>query len=312
MNAPFALGNADPDFRGKHVGASEVAALFDCSPYVTRFELWHRKKGNIATPAFNEIHDGTPEDERIFWGVKLEQAILEGACERYGYTDVERNVVLSNGKGLGAHPDALAYCPVRKSRGYIEIKCADWLVRKSWGDEPPTSYLLQSQCGQGLAKAAWGDVLVLVGGNRLERFCYDFRPKIYAEIERRVAEFWQSVEANDPPPADYTRDLETITDLYREGEDVTVDLTADNLAHEAAAAFLFAKQARLDAEKREDAAKAELLDKLGSASVATLNGFVVRATTVAAVPPTEITADMIGSTIGGRKAYRRLTVKEIL
>jgi hypothetical protein len=52
-----------------------------------------------------------------------------------------------------------------------------------------------------------------------------------------------------------------------------VDLTADNLAHEAAAAFLFAKEARLEAEKREDAAKAELLDKLGAASVATLNGF---------------------------------------
>src|SRR6185503_17332999 len=107
----------------------------------------------------------------------------------------------------------------------------------------------------------------------LERFCYDFRPKIYTEIERRVAAFWQSVEANDPPPADYTRDLDTITELYREGTDEVVDLTADNLAHEAAAAFLFAKESRLEAEKREDAAKAELLDKLGAASAALLNGF---------------------------------------
>jgi hypothetical protein len=119
---------------------------------------------------------------------------------------------------------------------------------------------------------AWGDVLVLVGGNKLERFCYDFRPKIYGEIERRVAAFWQSIEANDPPPADYTRDLDTIADLYRDGTDETVDLTADNLAHEAAAAFLFAKEARLEAEKREDAAKAELLDKLGAAQRLPLNG----------------------------------------
>lgn len=306
MNAPANL--TDAQFRAKHVGASECAALFDCSPYLTRFELYHRKKGNISTPEFNALHDGVPDDERIFWGVKLEAAILEAAAERYGYADIERNVVLSNGEGLGAHPDAMAYCPVRKSRGYVEIKTADWLIRKQWGDEPPTSYLLQSQTGQGLAKVTWGDVLVLVGGNRLERFCYDFRPKIYAEIERRVADFWQSIEANDPPPADYTRDLDTIADLYREGTDEVVDLTADNLAHEAAAAFLFAKEARLKAEKEEDAAKAELMDKMGAASVATLNGFAVRTTTVAAVP--ERVAEP-GEIIKGRRAYRRITVKEV-
>jgi predicted phage-related endonuclease len=305
MNAPANL--SDAQFRSTHVGASEASALFDCCPYLTKFELFHRKKGNIATPAFNALYEGVPEDERIFWGVKLEAAILDGACERYGYTDVETHVVLSNGKGLGAHPDALAYCQNRKSRGYVEIKTADWLVRRQWGDEPPTHYLLQSQTGQGLAKVQWGDVLVLVGGNRLERFSYDFRPKIYAEIERRVADFWRSIEANDPPPADYTRDLDTIGELYREGTDEVVDLTADNLAHEAAAACLFAKEARLDAEKREDAAKAELLDKLGAASFAKLNGFTVRATTVAAVP--ERVAEP-GEIIKGRRAYRRLTVKE--
>lgn len=306
MNAPASFDEAT--FRAKHIGASEVAALFDCSPYLTKFELFHRKRGNIATPAFNAMaDDGTPENERVFWGVRLEEAIMAGAAERFGYTGIERNVELSNGKGLGAHPDALAYCPVRKSRGYVEIKMADWLVRKGWGDEPPANYLLQSQTGQGLAKVEWGDVLVLVGGNKLERFQYAFRPKIYAEIERRVDAFWQSIEADEPPPADYTRDLDTIMSLYREGTEEVVDLTADNLAHEAAAAFLFAKESRLEAEKREDAAKAELLDKLGTASTALLNGFVVRGTTVAAVP--ERIAEP-GEIIKGRKAYRRITVKE--
>jgi predicted phage-related endonuclease len=304
MNAPANLDEAK--FRASHVGASEAAALFDCSPYLTRFELWHRKAGNIATPEFNALHDGTPEDERIYWGVRLEAAIIEAAKERYGYIDREQLPRLSNGKGLGGHPDRRVICPQR-GPGILEIKTADWLVRKGWGDEPPEHYLLQSQSYQGLDGVAWGDVLVLVGGNKLERFCYDFRPKIYAEIERRVADFWQSVEANDPPPADYTRDLDTISALYREGTDDVVDLTADNLAHEAAAAFLFAKEARLEAEKREDAAKAELLDKLGAASTATLNGFTVRATTVAAVP--ERAAEP-GEIIRGRKAYRRLTVKE--
>lgn len=299
MNAPTTiLGDPDFEFRSTHVGASEIAALFDCSPYVTRFELFHRRKGSISHPDFSG-------NERAEWGLRLEPAIIAAAVDRFGYQLEETPRRLSNGKGLGGHPDQLA--TDQRGPGIIEIKTADYLVFKQWGSEPPEHYLLQAMAYAGLAGRAWCDIVVLVGGNKLERFCYDFRPKIYGEIERRVADFWQSVEANDPPSADYTRDLDTIADLYRDGTDETVDLTADNLAHEAAAAFLFAKESRLEAEKREDAAKAELLDKLGSASTAMLNGFTVRATTVASIP--DRTAQP-GEIIKGRRAYRRLTVKE--
>lgn len=311
MNAPLNPSTiTDAQFRAAHVGASEVAALFDCSPYLTHFELWHRKKGTIATPEFNARHDdGTPDNERILWGVRLEAAIIEEAKERYGYTDREQVKHLTNGKGLGGHPDRRVICPTR-GPGILEVKTADWLVRKGWGDEPPTHYLLQNLAYQGLDGVEWGDVLVLVGGNKLERFTYDFRPKIYAEIERRVEAFWASVEADEPPRPDYGRDLPTIADLYRDGTDETVDLTGDNLAAVAAANFLKAAERRKAAQAEEDAAKAELLDKMGPASFALINGFEARATTVAATPPTEITADMVGTTIGGRKAYRRFTVKE--
>jgi predicted phage-related endonuclease len=51
VNAPANL--SDAAFRASVVGASEVAALFDASPWLTKFELWHRKAGNIAVPDFN-------------------------------------------------------------------------------------------------------------------------------------------------------------------------------------------------------------------------------------------------------------------
>ena len=307
MNAPANITEAQ--FRAQHVGASEVAALFDCSPYLTRFELWHRKQGNIATPAFNAVaDDGTPDDERIYWGVRLEAAIIEAAKERYGYIDRDQVAQLSNGNGLGGHPDRRVICPER-GPGILEVKTADWLVRKQWGDEPPMHYLLQSQAYQGLDQVEWGDVLVLVGGNKLERFRYTFRPKIYAEIEKRVAEFWQSIEANEPPPPDYTKDLDTITELTREGsDDVTVDLRTDNFAADAAARFLWAREARTKAQAEEDAAKAELLDKLGAAGVGLLSNFTVRATTVAAVPER---VALPGEIINGRRSYRRISVKEL-
>src|SRR5690606_13844867 len=85
MNAPAKFQvDDDAAFRASVVGSSEVAALFDASPYLTRFELWHRKKGNIATPEFDAVaDDGTPDNERIWWGVRLEKAILDAACERF-------------------------------------------------------------------------------------------------------------------------------------------------------------------------------------------------------------------------------------
>src|SRR3546814_1006088 len=50
----------------------------------------------------------------------------------------------------------------------------------------PYTTLFRSDCD-------WGDVIVLVGGNELRRFEYEFRPVIYADIEARVEAFWQSI-----------------------------------------------------------------------------------------------------------------------
>src|SRR3546814_6832304 len=59
-----------------------------------------------------------------------------------------------------------------------------------------------------------------------------------------------------------------------------------------------------------DAIKAELLEKLGEAGTGLLDSFTVKAPTVKATPDKEITADMVGSIIKGRKSYRRFTITE--
>jgi predicted phage-related endonuclease len=298
---------SDLDFRASVVGASEVAALFDACPYLTHFELWHRKKGTIATPEFDAIrHDGTPENERTWWGIRLEGAIIEAARERYGYTDREQLERLDNGKGLGGHPDRRVICPER-GPGILEVKTVDWLQRKEWGDEPPLHYLLQSQTYQGLDRVSWGDVIVLVGGNKLERFQYEFRPKVFASIEARVVAFWESIKADQPPKPNYTRDLAALKELHSEQVDEVIDLQSDNRAAIAAAEYLEASAELKAAQARKDAAQAELVDKLGSASLAFASGFQIRSTLVKPVPDREAVA---GEIIKGRKAYRRMTVKE--
>lgn len=298
----------DALFRAKHVGASEVSALFGCNPWLTEFELWHRKTGAIATPDFNAVKpDGTPENERIYWGVKLEAAIIEAAKERYGYVDREDKGPLSNGAGLGGHPDRPVNCPQRGPI-ILETKMVDWLEFKKWGDEPPLNYLLQGNTYAGLDYVNGFDMLVLVGGNKLERIQYDFRPKLFAEAERRVKAFWQSVADGRAPKPDYTRDGNALKDLYADQSDETVDLMGDNRAAICAAEYLTAAAEEKVARDRKEAAQAELVDKIKDAAVGFADGFTIKATAVKATPDREAA---VGEIIKGRKGYRRFTVKEL-
>lgn len=308
MNAPAKiLTDGDDAFRAAHVGASEVAALFGASPYLTHFELFHRKAGNIATPDF--MAEGMPNNERIEWGLRLEPAVIAAAVDRFGYRVEPAPKHLSNGAGLGGHPDALASCPDRGA-GILEVKTVDWLVRQKWGDEPPLHYLLQAQAYAGLAGRNWCDIIVLVGGNSLERFVYDFRPAVYAEIEKRVTTFWQAIRANDPPPPDFTRDRSALEEVLGEPTDAVADLRADNHADALAREFLEAKEAMKAAEMRADVARCELLLKIGEAGRALLGLHRITCGRTKDTPDREITAADVGTVIKGRRGYRQFLVKE--
>jgi len=310
MNAPANL--SDAAFRASVVGASEVAALFDASPWLTRFELWHRKQGTIATPDFNAVGmDGKPEDMRVFCGVMLERAVIEIACKIWGYERAHTPKRLDNGAGLGGHPDQLVLCPDR-GLGVLEVKTADWLVAKGWGDEPPLNYQLQAQTYAGLAKVGWCDIITLVGGNDPRRFQMEARPTVFAEIERRVAEFWQSVEAGKAPKPDYSRDGDTIAAVIGAPDDTLIDLRRNNRAGLLAADFLNAKARVKAAELEADTAKAELLEIIGTAGAAMLEGYRVGCGMTKGNAGTVVTEEHIGQIINKRAGYRRFDVKEIV
>jgi predicted phage-related endonuclease len=300
---PAILSDGDDDFRARHVGASEVAALFQCSPYLTEFELWHRRAGNISTPDF--LADGMANNERIEWGIRLEQAILAGAADRYGYSVEEPPAHLSNGKGLGGHPDAFALDD--RGPGILEIKTVDWIVRKGWGSEPPAHYLLQAQVYAGLAGRAWCDIVVLVGGNELRRYQYEFRPALFAKIEAAVVAFWQSIAANDPPRPDFARDGATLAEVLGEPTDEVIDLRRDNEADHLACEFLAAKADVKAAETRAEEAKTALLLKIGDAGRALLPSHRITTGMTKTTPdrPAEP-----GEIIKGRKGYRQFLLKE--
>jgi predicted phage-related endonuclease len=294
----------DAKFRAEHVGASEVAALFGCCPYATEFELWHRKAGNIDATDLSD-------NERVQWGVRLEPVIIAAACDKWGYTPLETPTALSNGEGLGGHPDKIVMCPVR-GRGILETKTADWLVAKKWGDEPPAHYLLQANTYAGLAECDWADIIVLVGGNELRRYQYDFRPVIHADVEAKVRNFWQSIRDGKPPKPDYTRDGDALLELAGESDGTLIDLRHDNYASDLADQYLEAKRRVAEAETDVDRIKAELIEKIGSATFAMLPAHRISAAMTKGSVGTLITQEHIGTTIGARKGWRRFDVRESL
>ncbi len=249
--------------RAKHVGGSEVSALFNEHAQMTEFELWNIKAGRI--PAID-----LGDNERVFWGKHLEPAIAAGVAAKTGWTIRKVRRYLSNPDiGLGSSLDHEIVSNDR-GPGVLEIKTADWLIAKSWENgEPPLSYMLQVMAYLSVTGRAWGCMAVLVGGNDLRLFDFDRRPGTIKIIEDRVADFWRSVRDGIEPKPDFAKDAGTISALYSSVSDgKTVDLSGSNRLPELIQTYRGASEQEKAAKDAKEASKAEILTLVGDAEVA--------------------------------------------
>lgn len=285
--------------RARVVGASEVAALFGVSPYLSHWALWQIKAGRAPAPDL-------AGDVRVTWGLRLENAIADAVAEERGWTLLPGgHRVSSRVPGLGCTLDR----EIGGSKpGVLELKNVDWLVRKrSWGDEPPPHILLQLQHQLAVTGHGWGAVAALVGGNEMRVWEYQARPKIIAEIQKRVRAFWQSIREGREPPVDGSDSTaETLAAMFGNAPPTPMlDLRGDNEMPELCAGAIRAREARQAAEREEKHYLNAIKAKVGTAEAAMVAGFTVRATPVAAI------ADRVadpGEVIKGRAGYRRLSV----
>ena len=267
--------------RAQHVGGSEVAALFGEHEHgLTKFGLWHAKK---APGPFAPI---TRQTERMAWGNILEPAIAKGVAEQTGWTIRKVRTYYSMLPDL-ALGGSLDYEIVAHERGpgVLEIKTADWLVAKGWQDaEPPLSYQLQIQTYLACTGRKWGCIAVLVGGNDLRLFEFERRLQTVDLIKNAVAEFWQSIADNKPPPPDFARDSATLARLYATVEPgKVVDMTDSNHLHELIWAYQQNAAYAKTAETAKRAAKAEILTLIGDAEKVICGPATISAKTVAGV-----------------------------
>jgi predicted phage-related endonuclease len=270
--------------RHRHVGGSETAALFDEHPRLTRFELFHRKAGNVPEPDFSG-------DQRIFWGQTLEPAIAMGVAKMHGWNVrkvrryLKKPLAIFNGNevGLGGSLDYSIEAHER-GPGVLEIKCADWLIFRNWPDgNPPIEYELQLQDYLHLAQREWGAIAVLVGGNDLRVFIRDRRPGIGKKIEGKATAFWESLIRGTPPKPDFNFDADTIGQLYGASKPgTTINLSHDNRLHELIAEYQRGSALEKQGDLIKSATKAEIREKIGDNEIVYCSDWRINATMVAA------------------------------
>ena len=255
--------------RRQHVGSSEVAALFDASPYFTRFMLWHDKVGTAPLPE--------PENARVDWGQMLEPAIAAGVARemRWQVEPFQRYAAHDTVEGWGCSID-FHVVDHEAGPGIVEVKNVDWLRwRQDWSEaRAPLHIELQLQHQLGVSGYAWGAIAVLVGGNELR--IYERQPERRAlrEIEAAIGAFWASVRSGTAPdPFGAAVENATLRALWPAIEpEKTVDLTGDEEAAELARQFAWAK-GQVDAHQPiREAARVKLLARIGDAGRVVMPG----------------------------------------
>jgi len=213
------------ELRKSRIGASEVAALFGCG-YQTHFELWHEKRGDLE-------HTDYSDNERVVLGRCLEAGIANAASALYDYElrKCEDYYADDEAPGLGATPD---YFLVREGGEFpAEVKNAswgsfkdDWIIHEDGFVEAPLRFQLQVQTQLACTGANFALLIALISGDRLVRCEMPRHDQSIAEIRRRVAEFWQSIEEGREPPAEMPADMATAKRVWSAGEG-SVDLRGD-------------------------------------------------------------------------------------
>jgi len=140
------------EWRTHDLTSTDIAALFDLSPYSTKFEVWHAKKSGEQS-AFND-------NERMQAGRHIEPAIASLVAERYGVTvapfkfyatDAEARIGSSFDyqitHGVASNNPDIARLFKLHGPGILECKNVDFLAhRDRWtADECPDHIEIQLQ-----------------------------------------------------------------------------------------------------------------------------------------------------------------------
>jgi predicted phage-related endonuclease len=250
-----------PDPTGKTISATQSPALFDASPYYTRWMLYqHFAKGMSLD---------VEENSRMTWGKKLQPLLIEEAAQHFGFEVIPNADDTYHRRGpLGCTRDATIMCPSR-GPGALETKCVfdyrTWMADWKGGAIAPRHYEIQNQQQMIVGDDkpfAWGVICAWVAGD-----VHYFERAPVAGLADKLTEAAQQFlddvrNGNEPEPFGDPMELPWFAEAFPLEVGKTIDLRdredAAKLA-QAAADYSYAKQAANAGAKGAEALRAKLL-----------------------------------------------------
>ena len=243
-----------PDPQRKTISSTQVAALYNASPYMTPYMLYHYIRGDLVDNV---------QTDRMYWGLKMQPLVLERAAadlklevtpnagDRYIHDDV-----------LGYTADAKIWHP-DKGHGTLESKCvfdySTWMRDWDGGKRVPRHYELQMQTqltvGDGAEPFRWGMFAVWCCGEMhyMER---ELNPMVAKDLHDQAVGMLARVRNGDEPdPFGSAIELPLLDKLLPIAKGKTLDLRDDTEARKYAELGKMLQQFRKDANFYQKAAE---------------------------------------------------------
>lgn len=278
--------------------STAMPALFNMSPYLTSFELYHAKHSGIHVPF--------ETNERVKKGNRGEQYCAQEVSEKTGWPirKIDEYIRIPESK-MGSSFDYEIQHP---EHGWInlEMKMVDYFQYKEkfTEEEMPAHIEIQVQHQMECADRYPRTLVAVFTG------IYDFvlyerdRDLEVGKALRQVADkFWADVAKGNEPKPDFSRDQEVINLIYsaRGGQPVDATEQIESLVVE----HVELGQEIKILDTRRDAVKAELHYLLGNAGGAVSDRVKLTTGWTKDFEGKTVTQDMVGTVIGARKGYRQ-------
>lgn len=310
ITIPFTTEAAWLDARRQDVTSTESAALFGLSPYTTHYELWHKKHSGFETEF--------QVNERMAWGNRLEDAIAAGIAEERGWViEPMKDYMRLPAERTGAsfdfrilnHPGGPAHLEI-KNVDYLAFR-DNWIENDDGTVDAPDHIQMQVQHQMMVSSYGLSFVGALVGGNRHVVAEYPRRDDVIKGIRQGIAKFWKSVDEHVEPSPVMPEDAAAVIRLHQYAEPGKIlDASTNGDLDQMVSLYKDAKNDEKAAKEQAEVARAEIMMAIGDAEKVIGPDWTLATSIVSGTPPTEITAEMIGKTYGGREGYRQLRVNK--
>lgn len=269
--------------RTQDVTSTVTAALFGLSPYTTMFEVWHSYASGVPL-AFTET-------KRMRWGRRLEDAIATGIGDEYGVTVEPFKVYIRDPdvrigssfdyqvtglvEGWRGEDSELRRMFAKHGPGILEIKntAMDWI-----DGEAPDHIEIQAQHQLEVAELPWACIGALVRGNDEVLLFRQREHDVGKAIIEQVQAFWQSIADGNAPAPVFPDDAQAVIRRCQFADPgKVIDLRGNSQAAELVNQYRAAGDAEKAIKATKETSKAQLLQLMGDAEKATLDGFTISA-----------------------------------